>query len=264
MPVIKLSQFIGQRIYHFFSIAGAISIHLVKTVKWTFKRPFSWKNFFEQMSRMGVNSIPVTIVTALAIGSILALQTGYYLDVKLKGASQYMGGIIAVSITREMGPVLTALIVSGRIGSAFAAEIGTMQVTEQVDALKTLSANPIQYITVPRFLAGLISLPMLVAFADLVGIIGGGLICHYVLGQTVETYIESTKMFLDFSSVFTGLFKAMIFGACISVISSAIGFKTKGGAEGVGKSTTSAVVITSMAILLFDYVLGDLFTRFRI
>jgi phospholipid/cholesterol/gamma-HCH transport system permease protein len=260
----KLSQFVEEKIYQFFTIAGTVNIHFSKTIKWTFKRPFSWKNFFEQMTRMGVNSIPVTLVTALAIGSILALQTGFYLDVKLKGASQYMGGILAVSITREMGPVLTALIVSGRIGSAFAAEVGTMQVTEQIDALKTLSANPIQYITVPRFLAGLVSLPMLVAFADFVAIIGGGIVCHFVLGQTVETYVESMRIFLDYSSIFTGLFKAMIFGMSISVISCAIGFKTRGGAEGVGKSTTTAVVLSSMAILLFDYVLGDIFTRFRL
>ncbi len=194
----------------------------------------------------------------------MALQTGYYLDMKLKGASQYMGGIVAVSIAREMGPVLTALIVSGRIGSAIAAEVGTMKVTEQVDALITLSANPIQYITVPRFLAGMLTMPMLVLIADVVGIIGGGVVCHYVLGQTINTYIDSVSVFLDLGSINGGLFKAMIFGICISVISCSVGFSTSGGAEGVGKSTTKAVVLTSMAILILDYFLSDILTRFNI
>lgn len=261
--IIKATQLIGRKINNFFGIIGSISIHFIETVKWMFKPPFSWRNLFNQMVRIGVNSIPVTLVTAMAAGMILALQTGFYLDMKLKGASQYMGGIVAVSLAREMGPVLTALIVAGRIGSAIAAEVGTMKVTEQVDALITLSTNPVQYITVPRFLAGMITLPMLTLLADFVGIIGGGIVCHYILGQTVNTFIESVLLFLDIASINGGLFKAMIFGMCISIISCAVGFRTSGGAEGVGKSTTSAVVLTSMAILIFDYFISDILTRLR-
>lgn len=263
MPHRKILMLIGARTNQFFAAIGLISSHFVQTLKWTFRKPFSWKNFFEQTVRIGVNSVPVTLITALATGMILALQTGYYLDVKLKGASQYMGGIVAVSLAREMGPVLTALIVAGRIGSAIAAEVGTMKVTEQVDALVTLSANPIQYLTVPRFLAGLISLPMLTLLADFVGIFGGGIVCHYMLGQTIRTYTESVSIFLDLSSIFSGVIKAMIFGINIAIISCAVGFRTKGGAEGVGKSTTSAVVMASMSILIFDYFLSDLFNRFH-
>ncbi len=262
--MVKAVQLAGKKIAGFFEIMGYISIHFMQTVKWTFRKPFSGRNLIEQMVRIGINSIPVTLVTAMATGMILALQTGFYLDMKLKGASQYMGGIVAISIAREMGPVLTSLIVSGRIGSAIAAEVGTMKVTEQVDALITLSANPVQYITVPRFLASLITLPMLVLLADFIGIIGGGIVCVHILGQTTGTYVESVLVFLDLSSINGGLFKAMIFGGCISLISCAVGFKTEGGAEGVGKSTTSSVVLTSMAILIFDYFLSDLLTRFRL
>ncbi len=254
----------GEKFAGFFESLGIIVKHLSQTIKWTFRKPFIFRNFVRQSVRIGVNSLPVVIVTAIATGMIMALQTGYYLDMRLKGASQYMGGIVAVSIVREMGPVLTALIVAGRIGSAIAAEVGTMKVTEQVDTLITLSANPIQYITVPRFLAGMITMPMLVLLADIVGIIGGGVVCHYALGQTVNTYIESVAIFLDLGSINGGLLKAMMFGICISVISCSVGFSTTGGAEGVGKSTTKAVVLTSMAILILDYFLSDILTRFRI
>jgi phospholipid/cholesterol/gamma-HCH transport system permease protein len=262
--ILRLSEGFIRKVSNFFDVLGTITIHLIQTFKWTFRKPFSLKGLTEQMVRIGINSIPVTLVTAIAVGMILALQTGFYLDIRLKGASQYMGGIVAISIAREMGPVLTSLIVAGRIGSAIAAEVGTMKVTEQVDALITLSANPIQYITVPRFLAALVTLPMLVLFADFVGIIGGGIVCVYALDQTLGTYIESVLMFLDLSSIIGGLFKAMVFGGCIAIISCAVGFRTQGGAEGVGKSTTSAVVLTSMAILIFDYFLSDLLTRFRL
>jgi len=262
--IVKLSDLIKDRFLGLIALTGEITIHFIQAIKWTFRKPFSWRDLFDQMVKIGVNSIPVTLVTAIAAGMILALQTGYYLDVKLKGASQYMGGIVAVSLAREMGPVLTALIVSGRIGSAIAAEVGTMVVTEQVDALITLSANPVQYITVPRFLAGLITLPMLTIFADFVGIIGGGIVCHYVLDQSVSTYTESVNAFLGLDSVLGGIFKAGIFGICIAIISCSIGFKTSGGAEGVGKSTTSSVVTASMAILTFDYLITDILTRLRL
>jgi phospholipid/cholesterol/gamma-HCH transport system permease protein len=167
-----------------------------------------------------------------------------------------MGTVVALSMTRELGPVLTGLIVAGRAGAAMAAELGTMKVTEQIDALSTMATNPIKYLIVPRFLAGIFMLPALTVLADIIGIIGGYFVGVVVLGTNPTVYIRRTTDYLELSDIYNGLIKAAFFGMAISLISCYRGFNAEGGAEGVGKATTGAVVISCMTILISDYFLS--------
>lgn len=209
----------------------------------------------DQMVEAGVKSVPVAMVTAMFTGMVMALQTGLTLERKMAGISQYLGGMVSVVMLRELGPVLTALIVTGRVGSAMAAEIGSMRVTEQVDALETLATNPIKYLVVPRSVAMICMLPILTIFADIIGVLGGALVAHFRFGQSVAMYVENALQIVVMGDLFSGLTKTVFFGLIIAAVSCYKGFLTEGGAEGVGKSTTSAVVISSMGILLADYLL---------
>jgi len=209
----------------------------------------------EQMVQAGVLSIPVALVTAMFTGMVMALQMGLTLERKMAGISQYLGGMVSVTMLRELGPVLTALMITGRVGSAMAAEIGSMRVTEQVDALETLATNPIKYLVVPRAIAMILMLPVLTMFADIVGVLGGGLVAHFRFGQGVSMYIENGLQIVVLADLFSGLTKTFFFGMIIASVSCYKGFLAEGGAEGVGKATTSAVVISSMGILAADYFL---------
>jgi phospholipid/cholesterol/gamma-HCH transport system permease protein len=215
------------------------------------------------MVRVGVDTIPVAMTTALFTGMVLALQTGYALEVKMKGVSQFLGQIVTLSMVRELGPVLTALIVSGRVGSAVAAEIGTMKVTEQVDALHTLAADPVKYLAVPRFWAFALMLPILTVFADLTGWLGGLFVAMVRLSSTSTIYMEASRHAVAISDIMGGLFKAVFFGAAIAVVACHEGFSTEGGAEGVGRATTQAVVVSFMVILVSDYFLTALLTLMK-
>jgi phospholipid/cholesterol/gamma-HCH transport system permease protein len=197
------------------------------------------------------------IITAAFTGMVLALQS--YTGFKRFGAETMVGTVVALSVMRELGPVLTGLMVSGRVGSAMAAELGTMRVTEQIDALSTLATNPIKYLIVPRFLAGLIMLPILVAFADVIGILGGYLVSVTVLGTNPTLYIRRTWDFLELNDLYSGLIKALFFGMIIATISCYQGFSSEGGAEGVGRATTKAVVISSLTILICNYFITAFF-----
>ena len=207
------------------------------------------------MVHVGYNSIPVVLITSLFTGMVFALQTGLSLEVKLKGTSQFVGGVLILALVRELSPVLTALIISRRIGSSIAAEIGTMQVTEQIDALKTLGTNPIQYLAVPRFLALTFMMPCLVLMSDFVGWLGGAFISISELEVPFMTYYYNSRDVLQIGDVVSGLIKSSFFGMIISTIGCYKGFSTIGGAEGVGKSTINSVVLASMLILISDYFL---------
>jgi phospholipid/cholesterol/gamma-HCH transport system permease protein len=222
-----------------------------KTLSWTFRPPLQAREIIKQMEEVGVRSFPVVIITAAFTGMVLALQshTGF----KRFGAETMVGTVVALSVTRELGPVLTGLMVSGRVGSAMAAELGTMRVTEQIDALYTLATNPIKYLIVPRFLAALIMLPVLVIFADVIGILGGYLVSVLLLGANPTLYIRRTWNYLEFNDLYSGLLKALVFGMIIAIISCYQGFSAEGGAEGVGRATTKAVVISSLTILISNY-----------
>ncbi len=232
---------------------GLLTQMLVKTIGRVFRPPFRFRHIVLQMEEVGFNSIPVVLVTAIFTGMVLALQS--YTGFRRFNAEVLVGTVVALSMTRELGPVLTGLIVAGRAGSAMAAELGTMRVTEQIDAMVTLAANPIDYLVVPRFLAGLIMLPLLTILSDIVGIAGGYLVSTKILGANPVVYMRRTIDYLEISDIYSGLLKAAVFGTIIAIVGCYKGFYAEGGAEGVGRATTGSVVMSSMLILISDYFL---------
>lgn len=247
---------VGSLSIHFLEESGKVIMLFWKATMLIFRRPFNLKNILKQMEEVGINSIPVVLITGAFTGAVLALQS--YIGFKRFNAEAFVGSVVALSITRELGPVLTGLMVSGRVGSAMAAELGTMQVTEQIDALYTLAVNPIKYLIVPRLLAAFLMMPVLVTFADLIGIAGGYLVSVKILGSNPHIYMERTWNYLEFNDIYSGLLKACVFGIIIATISCYQGFYTQGGAEGVGRATTKAVVISCLLILVFNYIITAL------
>lgn len=251
---------VGAHIVNFVADLGAV-FHLIgQTARAVFRRPFPLRLTVDQAVRIGWDSVPIAFFTAVATGAILALQTGYSLMSRIKGTEQFVGGIVALSVVRELGPVLAAIMIAGRAGSGIAAELGTMKVTEQVDALVTLSADPVHYLVLPRVLAGIVMLPVLTAFVDLVAILGGMVVSIGELGLNADQYLDITRKFLTMADINNGLIKSAVFGFLIALLSCHEGLKTRGGAEGVGRSTTRAVVVTCMSILFFDYLLTSFLT----
>ncbi len=223
------------------------------TLRGLFRRPFDGKAIATQVVRVGVDGLPVVLLTSVFTGAVLALQT--YTGFQRFHAEAYVGSVVALSMLRELAPVLTGLMVTGRSGSAMAAEIGSMRVTEQVDALVALATDPVQYLFVPRVLAGVIVLPMLVVLANALGIAGGWLVAVRLLGANPVVYVNNTFQYLDLNDLWSGLIKAAVFGLLLTLIGCQQGFDTRGGAEGVGRSTTAAVVLGSLAILISDFFL---------
>ena len=247
---------IGSTSILFLQESGKVTLLLWKAALLTFQRPFNLKDILRQMEEVGIKSMPVVLITGAFTGAVLALQS--YTGFQRFNAETFVGTVVALSITRELGPVLTGLMVSGRVGSSMAAELGTMQVTEQIDALYTLAVNPIKYLIVPRLLAALIMMPVLVIFADLIGIAGGYFVSVKILSSNPYTYMERTWNYLELNDIFSGLFKACVFGVIIATISCYQGFFTRGGAEGVGRATTKAVVLSCLLILIFNYIITAL------
>ena len=239
---------------------GSYFVFFKDIVKWAFKKPFDAANIMNQMLEIGYKSIPVTCITTFFTGMVMAYQVGRSMEALMSGSSVFIGSAVAMSMLRELCPVLTALLLAGRVGSSIAAQIGTMQVTEQIDALRTLSANPIQYLAVPRFVGCLVMTPILTVLTDMVGILGGAFISYFGLEISVDKYFENIIQYVKLADLFSGLIKSFFFGIIIAVIACYQGFATKGGAEGVGKSTISAVVYSSMVILISDYFLTYLLT----
>ncbi|MBI5100296.1 MAG: ABC transporter permease [Nitrospirae bacterium] len=253
--MIKLIETLGRTLIGFSGELGRIVLLLLATVRQALMPPLELRNTFYQMLEIGVRSLPVVVVTAIFTGMVFALQT--YTGFKRFGAESVVGTVVALSMTRELGPVLTGLIVAGRAGAAMAAELGTMRVTEQIDALETLATNPVRYLIVPRFFAGMIMLPAVTIVADIIGIIGGYIVTVGLFKTSSVVYWKRTWDFLVASDIYNGLIKACFFGASIAIISCYKGFYTSGGAEGVGKATTGAVVLSSMTILISDYFLSN-------
>lgn len=248
-------KFILSGIIAFFDSFGRHVIFFKDTVKWTFRRPFDVKNLFENLLEIGYKSLPVASIAIFFTGMVMALQVGKAMDAILPGSSIYLGSAITITMFRELGPVLTALLLAGRVGSSIAAQIGTMKVTEQIDALITLSAHPIQYLSVPRFLACIIMLPILTIITDFIGVSGGALIAYTGLNVPVDKYLSNVIQYTVYADFISGIIKSFFFGLEIAIISTYEGFNTSGGAEGVGKATISAVVRSSMVILISDYFL---------
>lgn len=239
----------------FLESLGAHFLLLKETVLWTFRPPFDWNNVINQMMEIGYRSLPVTAITLFFTGMVMALQIGRAMDSLMSGSSIFIGSAVTISMFRELCPVLTALLLAGRVGSAIAAEIGTMKVTEQIDALRTLFAEPVQYLAVPRFLACMIMTPCLTVITDIVGVLGGALIAFFSLGITPDGYFSNILQNIHMGDFLSGLSKSLFFGAEIAVISCYSGFSTSGGAAGVGRSTIQAVVRSSMVVLISDYFL---------
>jgi phospholipid/cholesterol/gamma-HCH transport system permease protein len=237
--------------------AGGLCVLFVQTIGWIFRPPFRVRSLFEQMASVGVSSLPIVLITAIFTGAVLAMQT--MTGFKRFNAQDLVGTIVALSICRELGPVLTGLIVSGRVGSGMAAELGTMKVTEQIDALETLATDPVNYLAVPRFLAGLVMLPVLTALADVVGMASGYAISVFVLHANPTIYFRRSMEFLAFEDIYAGIVKAAVFGMIIAVVGCRMGFTAAGGAEGVGRATTRSVVLSSMLILTANYFITAFF-----
>ena len=250
----RIIEIVGRTIMSFSEELGRVLILLFQTMRQLFRPPLEIRNTFRQMLEIGVRSLPVVLITAVFTGMVFALQT--FTGFKRFGAEALVGTVVALSMTRELGPVLTGLIVAGRAGAAMAAELGTMRVTEQIDALDTLATNPVKYLIVPRFIAGIFMLPALAGVAALTGILGGYFVTVGLFETSSIVYWKRTWDFLEVSDIVNGLIKAGFFGASISLISCYKGFYTRGGAEGVGKATTGAVVLSSMTILISDYFLS--------
>jgi len=252
-------SFVGRKVIHFFTDLGGISRMIGHCITTSFTRSFPARLTIQQMIIIGWNSIPVVFFTALATGAILAYQSGYAMSSNfIKGSEQFVGGIVSMTVASELGPVLCAIMVGARAGSGITAEIGTMKVTEQIDALHTLSEDPVHYLVLPRIIAGTIMVPVLTVFTDMVAILGGSFVAIYELGINQTQYIDVSLQFLTMKAISDGLIKSAVFGFLITSIACFEGFRTGGGAEGVGKATTKAVVVICMSILLFDYILTSL------
>ena len=248
---------IGRTFLRFLNSTGRLSLFTARAVSHCFRPPIYLRLTLKQMIDVGYYSLPVVGMTALFTGMVLALQS--YTGFARFQAEGAVATVVVLSITRELGPVLAGLMVAGRIGAAMAAEIGTMRVTEQIDALTTLSTNPMKYLVVPRLIAGLTMLPLLVLVADVIGVFGGYIVSIYRLGFNPATYIAKTWEFLEFIDVVSGLVKAAVFGFLIALMGCYHGYRSRGGAEGVGSATTNAVVSASILILMFNYLLTGLF-----
>ena len=247
---------LGRRGINFVKQVGELSIlawRLIRALPLMVKNPHLTS---EQMLFMGVNSLPLVIFTSVFTGAVSAVQAAYQFQNFIP--MRYLGTAVGKAVIIELGPVLTALVVAGRVGAAIAAELGTMRVTEQIDALETMALDPVRYLVVPRFLAGIIMLPILTIIADLVAILGGLAVAVWFLDLTSYTFLNGVRLFFDLQDLFAGLVKSIVFGGIIALIGCFQGFRTLGGAEGVGFSTTRAVVVSSILILLSDYLIASI------
>ncbi len=249
-------EIIGRITINILGEMGGLAVMLGKALSLTFRPPFRFKNLIKQMEIIGVNSVPVVLLTGLFTGMVLALQ-GYY-GFKKFGGETLLGATVTLSMTRELGPVLTALMVTARAGSSMAAEIGTMKVTEQIDALSAMAVDPLHFLVVPRIWASIFMLPLLTGLSDAIGIVGGYLVGVDLLGIDPGIYVQKTIDIVQLQDITSGLIKAAVFGLILALIGCYKGYHAKGGAKGVGEATTHAVVVASICILIGDYILTSL------
>lgn len=250
-------QAVGEAVLLFCGAIGRISVFAVRGLYHCIVPPWYLRITWKQMVEIGYYSLPVVGLTAIFTGMVLALQS--YTGFARFSAESSIPNVVVVSITRELGPVLAGLMVAGRVGAAIAAEIGTMRVTEQIDALTTLSTNAFKYLVAPRLLAGVLTLPVLVLVADIIGVFGGYVVSIYKLGFNDAAYIRNTLDFVEPMDVISGLVKAGVFGFIITLMGCYHGFYSKRGAQGVGAATTNAVVSASILILTANYIVTELF-----
>jgi len=233
---------------------GDFSLFCQQTLLWLFWKPPRKETLTASFYNIGVLSLPVIMLTGMFIGMVLAVQC--YTQFKAIGMESVLGGVISLSLVRELGPVLAATMLAGRVGSALAAEIGTMRITEQIDALSSMGTSPIHYLVVPRFVGCLILIPALTVIADFTGVFGGALYCIHILDINSHFYWEHGRNFVGVFDIIAGMVKSIFFGGVIALISCYQGFRCADGAEGVGKAATQSFVYSFVAILFLDLMLG--------
>lgn len=247
---------VGKQALAYCTALGKFGLFVWQASKILFSKKLKVAKLLQQMERVGINSLLISSVTGFFAGAVLALQS--YKGFHVFGGEDLIGPVVALTMTRELGPVLTGLMVAGRSGSSIAAELGTMRITEQIDALRTLCINPYQYLVIPRILAGTFILPLLALFAMACGVFGGYLVCVNILGLNSEEYLTGIKDFVEIKDILGGMIKASTFGFILTSIGSYKGFYTHGGARGVGLATTQTVVVSSIFIIISNYFLAML------
>jgi len=251
-----LFETVGSRVLRSCEEAGQMLVLLAQNLRECRRAASSPRRMFIQMKRIGNDTLFIASAIGLFIGMVLSLHTGHALEaVEVVG---FLPSIVVLSLFKEMGPVITALLLAGRVGASITAEIGTMQVNEEIDALHTLGVNPVRYLAMPRFVGCVLMLPMLVIFASIVGSFGGALISSYYFDIGLHSFFKTAFTSLDFGDVLEGQIKALAFGALVAVVACRSGFRTRGGAEGVGQSITEGVVTSFISIIICDYFI----TRF--
>ena len=247
---------VGYRTVECIRYTGSVTLLFFDIIKRMLRPPFRLKQVFKQIIKIGNESLPIVSMISLFTGMVLALQSAY--QMQKMGAEMYIASLVSLSMIRELGPVLTALIVAGRCGAAITAEIGSMTVTEQVDAMETMATNPVNYLVVPRFWAMIISVPLLTIYSSFIGMFGGFLVGHYKLGISTHMYHTMTYEPLVHKDIYSGLLKSLVFAILICVIACYEGLNSKGGAEGVGKATTSSVVRSFILVIASDCIITAL------
>lgn len=245
---------VGEQVLSVTETLGRVGFMVRSVARWLLRSRIEWRQAAIQCVRIGVDSLPVTAMTSFFTGMVLALQTGTT-SKDLFNEPLYVGTVVSFSMVKELGPVLTAIVVSGRAGAAIAAEIGTMKVTEQIDALTTLGTGPVRYLVIPRYLACLAMLPLLTVFSDFTGVLGGLVVCATKLSIPTSVFYDDIFTFMKIKHFMHGYIKSFFFAFVIATVCCYKGLSTTGGAEGVGKSTTTAVVVSMVTILLLDYFL---------
>jgi len=256
--IIKAINLVGKTTIGFCNEAGSVAVFTYRAIETMFTTRIKFKKVFRQANHIGINSLSVVLLTGGAIGAIMALHTHHGLE--KFAAESYIGSIVFLAMAREFGPVISAIMVTGRAVSSMTAEIGSMRITEQIDALKTLSINTFQYLIVPRILATTIIMPFLSLFCTACGVLFGYIISVYALGINPETYQESIRQYAELGDITRGLIKAGIFGFLISSIGCYKGYTTWGGAKGVGIATTQSVVYANVTIFIADYIISSFMT----
>ncbi len=247
---------VGQRVYDSVAEIGSLTEFSAITVSWLVRRWPRWSVLIPSFYAIGVSSVPVVAVTGTFIGMVLAVQA--HTQFAMMGLETRLGSVINISLVKELGPVLAATMLAGRVGSSMAAELGTMRVTEQIDALSALGTNPISYLVVPRLLACVLLIPLLTLMADFMGVIGGAVVSTQFLRVDSYHYWYHSRQYVGGLDIFAGVLKSYFFGAAIALVSCHRGFHSKAGAEGVGKAATEAFVFSFIAILAIDFVIGIL------
>ena len=249
-------QKIGSRTLNFLEELGQVTTLLLEIFKYFPKLIKNRRLVLYQMEHIGVNSLPLVVIIAIFTGAVAAWQAAY----QLKGIAplSFLGTATSRAIITELGPVLTAIIIAGRVGASIAAELGSMKVTEQIDALETMGISPVRYLALPRFFAAIVMMPLLVIFANVIAVFGAYFISNYFLGVSFNVFFESVKRFFIMSDFLFGMVKGLIFGGITSLLGCHIGFRTEGGAEGVGLSTIRSFVLSSAMILILDYLLWSM------